>query len=81
MRQSEYSPTERAALITWKMLLGAHPTTPEVAQIAGISRVGAWELMDRLSRVLPLFQERNGRRVEWRILSDSTYQNRSSRPQ
>lgn len=60
--------TERVAIVAWKLAAGASPTTSEIAAMVGISRSGAWEMMSRLSRVLPIHQVRNGRRLEWHIV-------------
>ena len=65
---SEFQTTERAGLVVWLLAAGRTPTTNEVAELAGISRCGAWNMMNRLSRVLPLYQERVGRRLEWHVL-------------
>ena len=47
-------PTERAALIGWKLKDGELLTTAQVAEIACISRSGAYDLMARVSRILPI---------------------------
>lgn len=62
------TPTERIAVVVWRLAAGYRPTTAEIAVSAGISRSGAWEMMSRLSRVLPVCQVRNGRRLEWHVV-------------
>ena len=55
---SEYLPTERVAIVTAALAVGKQLTTAEVAQLVGLSRCGAWELLSKLSRVLPIMQTR-----------------------
>ncbi len=47
-------PTERTAIIVWLLAQGRTFRTSEVANLTGVGRTGAYELMARISRVLPL---------------------------
>jgi hypothetical protein len=53
--------TERAALITWHLAHGEMLQTRDVAEMTGMTMAGAWILMIRLSRVLPIYQDDCGR--------------------
>ena len=48
--------TERAALVAWHLAHGEQLETVQVAAMTGLTRQGAWHLMQRLSRVLPIYQ-------------------------
>ena len=60
MSNAEYSAQEKAALIAWHLAHGEGMTTAEVASITGLSWTGAWFLMNRLSRVLPIYRNESG---------------------
>jgi len=57
---SDYTAQEKAALITWHLAHGEGMQTRDVAKMAGLSMPGAWYLMQRLSRVLPVYQDEQG---------------------
>ena len=59
-----YTAQERAALVTYQLVSGAEMSTAEIAERTGLSRAGAWHMMNRVSRVVPLYQD-GGR---WRRL-------------
>ena len=46
--------TERVGIVAWRLAQGWQATTAEIAEWAGISRNGAWYLLIKLSRVLPI---------------------------
>lgn len=46
--------SERAAAVSWRIAHGWEPTTRDVATLTGLSMAGAWRLMMRLSRAIPL---------------------------
>lgn len=48
--------TERVAKVAWRLSTGGALTTAEAAQLAGITARGAWRMLDKLSRVLPIVQ-------------------------
>jgi len=48
------TPQERAAVIAWWLARGRRLTTGEVAAIAGVSERRAQQLLNELSRVLPI---------------------------
>ena len=60
------TPSERVALVVWYMAHNVALSTREVAKITRISKRGALELMNRISRVLPIYLDD---RV-WRICHD-----------
>lgn len=58
---------ERAALVTFQILEGAQMTTGEIAQQVGVTPQGAWHMMQRVARVVPLYQDAG----RWRRLDDT----------
>jgi hypothetical protein len=56
----DYTAQERAALVAWHLAHGEVMTTAEVASVTGLSWAGAWHLMNRLSRVLPIYRDESG---------------------
>lgn len=52
-----YVPQERAAVITYYLMSGEVFTTREIAQLACMSMRGVRHIMDRISRVLPVYQD------------------------
>ena len=46
--------TERVGIVVHRLSRGEVGSTMEIAAWVGISRVGAWLMLDKLSRVLPL---------------------------
>lgn len=63
MERIDSCATERVARVAWRLANGGALTTAEAAQIAGIGHRGAWAMLDKLSRVLPIVQV-DGR---WRL--------------
>jgi protein-tyrosine phosphatase len=49
-------PTERTAIVVWLLAKGRCMKTSEVADLTGVTRQGAYEIMVRISRVLPIYQ-------------------------
>ena len=49
-----YVATERAALVAAWLMAGHHLTAAQVAEATGLKRRGAWYLLDKISRVLPI---------------------------
>lgn len=65
-------PTERAAIVTARLLSGRQMTVREVAEAVELSHSGAQRLLERLSRVLPLMVEERESVTDgavWRINS------------
>lgn len=60
----DFATTERISFIIWSMTLGAKLTTREIAQLLGITRAGAYLMLCRSSRAIPLVFE-NGR---WSVI-------------
>ena len=51
----DYTAQERAALITLEIFAGAELTTAEIAQRVGVTYQGARAMMDKISRVVPVY--------------------------
>ena len=47
-------PQERAALVAWALCSGEQLTTRQIATKLGVSYAGAWMMLQKLSRVLPI---------------------------
>ena len=65
--QQPQTSTERAAVIMLHLSAGARLTTVEVAQLCGITRQGAYRLLDTMSRVCPLLLDGGA----WQISSET----------
>ncbi|MFZ1770074.1 MAG: hypothetical protein WAU00_12800 [Caldilinea sp.] len=63
--RNDFCTTERVAIVTRRLALGAHLSTADVAALVGITRCGAWSMLAKLSRVAPIVQDDNGK---WYIL-------------
>ena len=46
--------TERAGRVAWRLAQGERLSNRDVQQLTGLGQSGAWLLMGRLSRVLPV---------------------------
>jgi len=57
---TDYTAQERAALVTWHLAHGQGMQTRDVAKLTGLEREGAWRLMQRLARVIPIYQDERG---------------------
>jgi len=53
----DYTAQERAALVAWNLAHGEGMTTANVAITTGLTWRSALDLMNRLSRVLPIAQK------------------------
>jgi len=51
----ELIPTERVGLVVYQLCLGRRLHIPDVQALTGLSQRGAYDIMYRLSRVLPLY--------------------------
>ena len=58
--EEDYTPQEKAALVTWHLAHGEGMRTVDVAAMVGIARQNAWAMMCRLSRVIPIYQDPDG---------------------
>lgn len=47
-------PTERTAIVVWLLAKGRTFRTAEIADLTGVTRSGAYDIMARISRVLPI---------------------------
>ena len=56
----DFTPQERAALVTWRLAHGEGMQTRDVAELTGLTMVGAWYMMQRLARVIPIYQDERG---------------------
>lgn len=54
---SDYTAQERAALTAFYILEGAEMTTAEIAERVGLTHQGAWSMMQRVARVVPVYQD------------------------
>jgi hypothetical protein len=71
-KDSDLCPTERIAIVTAALAVGRRLSTADVAALVGISRCGAWEMLNKLSRVLPIMQIRgDDGRLVWHRCDDS----------
>jgi len=50
----EYTPQEKAAYIAWKMAQGESFSTKEVAEAFSVTYNGAYSMLTRISRVVPI---------------------------
>ena len=57
---TDYTAQEKAALIAWHLAHGEGLQTRDVAALTGLAMDGAWRLMQRLARVLPIYQDEQG---------------------
>lgn len=62
--EDELIPTERIGLVVWRLWHRRALTTVEIAELAGVTRAGAWAMMDKLSRKLPIVLVDG----EWRVI-------------
>lgn len=62
---AELTAQERSAIVIWFLARGHSFTTLEIAALTGLTRQGAWQMMDRLARQLPLALEHS----RWRLLA------------
>lgn len=56
-KRNELTVTERAAFIGWRLMSGDVWTTQEVATLLGMEWTAAYKLLDRVSRILPIYQD------------------------
>lgn len=54
LTEEELVTTERVGVVVHRLTLGECASTAEIAEWTGLTRVGAWLMMDKLSRVLPV---------------------------
>jgi hypothetical protein len=54
------TPSERVALVVWWLAHGEGLTTRQVSEITCLSWHGAASLLDRISRVLPIYRDDDG---------------------
>ena len=57
---TDFSAQEKAALVTWHLAHGESMQNRDVANLTGLSMTGAWQLMQKLARVLPIYQDDRG---------------------
>ena len=69
----DFTPTERVAIVTYKLWHGRPVTVREVAEAVELSHSGAAKLLQKLAKVLPLTVEERESVTDgavWRINSD-----------
>lgn len=54
------TPSERVALVVWHLAHGEGLTTRQVATMLQMTAGGAWKVLSRVSRVLPIYQDSEG---------------------
>lgn len=52
--EREYVTTERISVIVWQLAEGEALTTAQVAELAGISHDGAYKMLQKMSRAIPI---------------------------
>ena len=60
MSDQGYTAQEKAALVAWHLAHGECLQTRDIARLTGLSMTGAWQMMQRLSRVIPIYQDDRG---------------------
>ena len=60
---AEMTSQERAVLALW-LLIQVPMSTREISERCGMQMAGAWKMLKRISRVVPLYREGG----KWRIL-------------
>jgi hypothetical protein len=60
--QEGLSSQERAALVAWQLACGKSLTSQHVAELTGLTERGAYDLVSRLARVLPI-----QRQIAWTV--------------
>jgi len=63
--QQPVGATERAALIVYLLSQGHKFRIAEIEQICGVKKRGAYAIMARISRTVPVYQDKG----EWAILN------------
>jgi len=58
---ANYTAQERAAVAIWQLAEGEILWTDELAEITGMSQDGVRMMLNRLSRVVPIYQQDDGR--------------------
>jgi hypothetical protein len=66
----ELIPTERVAIIVYLLCKGHSYTTMEAGMITGLRRKGAWAMLSKVSRVLPLAGPDRTPGSNWHLLPD-----------
>lgn len=61
MAEERLSTTEAVAKLVWALAHGEAFGNDEAALLTGLTPHGAFQLLCRVSRVLPIYQEPNGR--------------------
>ena len=61
--QPELVAQERAAMVAWRLADGAGMTTRDVADCVGLQLRGAYHMMNKLMKVLPIRLDGRGRWV------------------
>ena len=60
------TPEERVAIVVWHLAHGDAFRTSEVCRMTGVSRQGAYNMLCKISRILPVYQSDDGK---WQVLS------------
>ena len=60
------TPEERVAIVVWHLAHGDAFRTSEVCRMTGVSRQGAYNMLCKISRILPVYQADDGK---WQVLA------------
>lgn len=63
--RDELTAQQRAGMVIWFLARGHSFSTLEIAALTGLSRQGAWEMMNGLSPTLPLVLDHN----RWKLIA------------
>ncbi len=70
MPEDELIPTERVARIMYLLMRGHRYTTAEVGIIVGLQVRGAREMLNKISRAVPLAPPQNNEDRRWAMLEE-----------
>lgn len=73
MATDEWTPSERVGIVVWHLAHGEGLTTREIAELTGLTESGAWRLISRLCRRLPIYLDEQDHR--WQVLDCKELQN------
>ena len=63
---SAHTPEERIAIVVWHLAHGDSFRTSDISAMTGLSRQGAYAMMCKVSRILPVYQSDDG---NWQVLA------------
>ena len=63
---ADLTPEERVIIVVWHLAHGDAFPTAEVCRMTGLSRQGAYNMLCKISRMVPVYQADDGR---WQVLA------------